>query len=148
MMDEIRGYTPADLSACAALYSAAFAEEPWRENWPQELAENRIRELMVSPLSRGYLLLRDGRPVGLIAGEAFTYLYGRDFFVHEFCVSPDLQRGGIGTALLQYVRDELSAEGFAGMFLNTRRGYSSEAFYLKNGFEQADDMITLYLHLK
>ena len=147
-MDEIRRYTKQDLSACAALYRAAFAAEPWREEWTDELAENRIRELMLSPLSRGFLLLRDGVPVGLLAGEAFSYLYGRVFFVHEFCVAPDVQRSGIGTALLNAVRAELTAEGFAGMFLNTRHGYPSEAFYLKNGFVRAEDMVTLYLHLK
>lgn len=147
MTDEIRRYQPADLPACAALYRAAFAAEPWRETWPQELAETRIRELMLSPLARGWLLLREGIPAGLIAGETFSYLYGCDFFVHEFCVSPELQRSGIGTALLQSVRNELTAEGFAGMFLNTRHGYPSEAFYLKNGFVRDPDMVTMYLHL-
>ena len=144
----IRPYEEKDLQSCAAVFCNAFSAPPWNEQWTAELAQTRVRELMCTPVSYGCVCEENGRILGFLAGRLMTYLYGREYVIDEFCVSPDLQRSGIGTALLQHVRNELTAEGFVGMFLNTRRGYPSEAFYLKNGFVHADDMIALYLHLK
>ena len=143
----IRKYQETDLAACAALYCAAFAGDPWNEQWTQEIAEKRIRELMCSPMSAGYVCEENGRLRGMAIGCSVTYLYGRGLVIHEFCVDPAAQRTGIGSEMLRYVCDTLKAEGYVGIFLNTRRGYPSEKFYLKNGFTRSEDMVSLYRSL-
>ena len=140
----IRKIQPADYAACAVLYAAAFAEKPWKEQWSQEQALLRVKELMNTPVSVGYLSEEDGRISGMLIGHAFSYLFGRELFIHELCVSPDFQRQGVGSRLLAHVCGQLKAEGFVGMCLNTRCGYPSEQFYLHNGFRQDERNINLY----
>ncbi len=144
----IRAYQNGDLSACAALFCAAFAAEPWNEQWTLQIAEQRIAELMCSPLSVGYVSEEDGVLTGMLIGSHVTYLYGRELLIHELCVLPDRQRSGVGSALLGFVTERLRQEGYAGIFLNTAHGYPSERFYLKNGFERQQRTVALYRSLK
>lgn len=144
----IRIYEPADLHACALLYKAAFAGKPWNEDWPPEIAEQRVADLMCTPVSEGYLCEENGVLCGMLLGHRMTYLYGTELLIHELCVSPRCQRQGIGTKLLAHVCDILQKDGCAGIFLNTRRGYPSEKFYLQNGFTHQADTVSLYKALR
>ncbi|MBQ5334505.1 MAG: GNAT family N-acetyltransferase [Oscillospiraceae bacterium] len=144
----IRPYHEKDLQACAAVYCSAFSAPPWHEQWTAELAQTRVRELMCTPMSYGYVCEENGQILGFAAGRLMTYLYGREYVIDEFCVSYETQGRGIGSILMQHIIAEMKSRFCAAVVLNTTRGYPSEAFYLKNGFVQAEDMITLYLHLK
>ena len=140
----IRRYRPSDLKMAAVVFRAAFAAEPWNEEWTYELAETRINELMSSPQSIGYVSEDNGVIQAVLCGRKLTYLSGIEYMIDEFCVSPDMQRSGIGSAVLDYACKELTAEGVMGMALLTTRGYPSERFYIKNGFESKDAMTFMY----
>ena len=140
----IRKYEPRDLQSCAAVFCSAFSVEPWNENWTQQLAETRISELMNTPLSVGFVYEEAGTVYGVAAGRAVTYLYGREYVIDEFCMSPQVQGRGIGSEMLRHIMDEMSARGFAAVVLQTTKGFPSERFYRKNGFVQSPDMITMY----
>ena len=140
----IRRYIPSDLKMAAEVFRAAFAAEPWNEKWSYELAETRINELMSSPQSIGYVSEDNGVIQAVLCGRKLTYLNGVEYMIDEFCVSPHMQRSGIGSAILDYACNELKAEGVAAMALLTTRGYPSERFYIKNGFEGKDAMVFMY----
>lgn len=140
----IRHYQPDDLRGCAEVFRDAFAEEPWKENWSIQLAETRISELMNTPLSVGFVYEEAGTVYGVAAGRAVTYLYGREYVIDEFCMSPKVQGRGIGSGMLRHIMDEMSARGFAAVVLQTTKGFPSERFYQKNGFVQSPDMITMH----
>ena len=140
----IRRYRPSDLKNAAEVFRGAFAAEPWNEEWSYELAETRINELMSSPQSIGYVAEANGVIQAVLCGRRLKYLHGVEYMIDEFCVSPNMQRSGIGTAVLDYARKELTAEGVAAMVLLTTRGYPSERFYIKNGFESKDAMVLMY----
>ncbi|MCR5307029.1 MAG: GNAT family N-acetyltransferase [Oscillospiraceae bacterium] len=143
----IRPYEEKDLPACAAVYCSAFSAPPWNERWTAELAQTRVRELMCTPVSYGYVCEENGQILGFAAGRLMTYLCGREYVIDEFCVSYEAQGRGIGSALMQHITAEMKSRCCAGIVLNTTKGYPSEAFYLKNGFQQRADMITMFLHL-
>jgi len=143
----IRPYQSDDLRACAEVFRAAFAAEPWREDWSLRLAETRIAELMVAPYSAGWVYEQDGVLLGMMAGRRLTYLTGKEYMIDEFCIAPQMQGRGIGSAMLSYVRELLTAEGAAKIVLLTTKGFPSEQFYLKNGFQLCDDMIFMQLPL-
>lgn len=140
----IRHYQPDDLRGCAEVFRDAFAEEPWKENWSIQLAETRISELMNTPLSVGFVYEEDGAVIGIAAGRGVTYLHGREYVIDEFCVSPKAQGRGIGSEMLRHIMNEMRAKGFVSVVLQTTKGFPSERFYLKNGFVQSPDMITMY----
>lgn len=141
----IRRYTEKDLFDCAIILKDAFAQTPWNEAWSVELAETRIKELMCSPVSIGYVYEESGNIKGMIAGRKTTYLHGKEYFIDEFFISPSAQRKGVGSQMISFVKKELSSLGFVDMVLNTSKGFPSERFYLKNGFMQRENMIFMYL---
>jgi len=144
----IRRYIPSDLKMAAEVFRAAFAAEPWNEEWSIELAETRIKELMSAPQSIGYVSEENGVIQAVFCGRKLTYLHGVEYVIDEFCVLPDIQRSGIGTAVLDHASGELTAEGVAAMALLTTRGYPSEKFYIKNGFTGSDTMVFMYRTIK
>ena len=143
-MGTVRHYQPADLAACGAVFCSAFACEPWNERWSQEIAETRIAELTGTALSLGYVYEERGKILGFAAGRTVTYLYGKEYVIDEFCISAEMQGKGIGSAMMRQITAEMTDAGFAGIVLNTTKGYPSERFYLKNGFVQNEAMITMY----
>ena len=143
-MGTVRHYQPADLAACGAVFCSAFAVEPWNERWSQEIAETRIAELTGTALSLGYVYEERGQILGFAAGRTVTYLYGKEYVIDEFCISAEMQGKGIGSAMMRQITAEMTDAGFAGIVLNTTKGYPSERFYLKNGFVQNEAMITMY----
>ena len=141
----IRRYNDSgDLRGAAELFCRTFAAEPWNENWTYELAEKRVRELMSAPQSVGYVSEDNGRINAFLCGRKLTYLNGTEYVIDEFCVSPDTQRKGIGTAVLSQAVSELAKEGVIALALMTTRGYPSEKFYIKNGFEGINEMVFMY----
>ncbi len=140
----IRRYEPHDLQGCGAVFCSAFAAEPWKENWTQQLAETRISELTGTPISAGFVYEEQGIILAVAAGRVCTYLYGKEYVIDEFCVSAEMQGKGIGSRLMQRIEQEMRAAGCVGIVLQTTHGYPSERFYLKNGFQRNPDMITMY----
>ena len=140
----IRRYEEKDLTECAAVFCSAFSAEPWKEHWTQALAETRIAELTGTQYSVGFVYEENGRILALAAGRVCTYLYGREYVIDEFCVSADIQGKGIGSAMLTQIAAEMKSAGCVSIVLQTTKGYPSERFYLKNGFQHSPDMITMY----
>ena len=99
---------------------------------------------MNTPLSVGFVCEDAGQILGFAAGRTLTYLYGREYVIDEFCVSAEMQGRGIGSRLLNSIADEMRQQGIASINLQTTKGYPSEQFYLKNGFQHSAGMITMY----
>ena len=144
----IRRYVPDDLEGAAEVFCSAFAGEPWNEKWDKQLAEKRISELMSAPQSVGYVCDDGGIIRSVLCGRKLTYLHGTEYVIDEFCVAPDMQHRGTGSAVLEYARKELAGENIVAMALLTNRGFPSEKFYVKNGFEGNASMIFMYRSLK
>ena len=144
----IRKYEPQDLQTCAAVFCSAFRAEPWNEQWTQSLAETRISELTGTPLSAAFVYEESGCLLGFAAGRVVTYLYGREYVIDEFCVAADAQGQGTGTKMLSYIAEAMRTDGVAAICLQTTKGYPSEKFYLKNGFQTAPNMLTMYRSLR
>lgn len=143
----VRRYTDTDMQACAEVYCSAFSAPPWNENWTAEIAQTRVTELMNTPMSHGFVYEEDGKLLGFAAGRIMTYLYGKEFVIDEFCVSYETQGRGIGRTMMQHIQAEMKERGCVSLVLNTTKGYPSERFYLKNGFQHSDSMITMFCML-
>lgn len=140
-----RPMTPADLPACALELIAAFAGEPWNEEWTPEQAYDRIEEIMSARVSRGFVCMEGEACVSMLAGRIMTYQDRKLFWIDEFSVHPDWQRQGIGSRMMAFVRQELRKEPqpIHHMALITTRGFPSVAFYEKNGFVGLPDEMNM-----
>lgn len=132
-----------DINACAKELMLAFKEEPWNENWTYEQAYTRIEEIMSSKVSRGYVVYDDDLVVSMACGRIMTYLDHQELWIDDFSVHPDYQGKGIGSKMIEYIRDEMKKEDVSYLLLNTTRGFHCVDFYKKNGFEELQHLITL-----
>ena len=123
----IRRYRPEDLEETVAVWRASRDSDPYvaslhhHYTLPEETAFFRDK---VAAQHNVWLAETDGRIVGLLAIK--------DDYVDRFYVAADLQRQGIGAALLEKAR-ELSP---SGLRLHTHvKNTSARAFYEKHGFK-------------
>ena len=79
----------------------------------------------------------------MLCGRIMTYLSFKELWVDEFSVNPKYQRKGIGSMLINYVREELKKERekISYIVLNTEKGYPSVKFYEANGFEIDESLV-------
>ncbi|MDO5517641.1 MAG: GNAT family N-acetyltransferase [Clostridium sp.] len=132
-----------DFASCALELIKAFSEAPWNENWTYEQAYTRIDEIMSARVSRGYVIYDGDIVVSMLCGRIMTYLDFKELWIDEFSVNPDYQRRGIGSKIIDYVRNELKneTEKISYLSLNTGKGYPSVKFYESNGFKTDNSLV-------
>lgn len=141
----IRLYKSRDLDQVAKLLVDTFIQDPWKEEWTVELAKTRIDEFMSGNMSIGYIYEENNKIIGVMCGRQSTYLFGKEYFIDEFFISPSHQGKGIGTKMINYAKQDLQQKGFVNIVLNTEKGYPSEMFYKKNKFKVKESLIFMYL---
>jgi len=134
-----------DIGNCAKTLMKAFKESPWNEEWTYEQACTRLDELMSARVSRGYVAYDTDNDVvvAMSIGRIMTYLSFKEIWVDEFSVSPDYQRMGVGSTLIDYVREELKKEEdpISYIVLTTEKGAPSVEFYEKNGIHSEERVL-------
>ena len=137
------------LPQIAELYKNAFAGEPWNDDWSDEkqLAEY-IKEISSSYNALNYGLIIDGRLAAVSIGEIRHWWSGTEYKIEEFCVTPDIQRKGIGTRFLDMIENDIRKRGLDGIFLETDNDKPSYRFYRKNGFEELSAHVSFYKHIR
>lgn len=138
-----RQFKASDLKAAVDIYCKTFAQPPWQETWDDTTVHDRLGQIMNTPHSFGVASVHDGELTGFILGFSEPWHNGFHYYLKEMCIDYRLQRQGIGTALINYLRKELSDQEVEKIYLFTTRGDLSEAFYTKNGFYTSPRMIMM-----
>ena len=135
---ELTAVNETTLGECVTLFRAAFSGPPWNEDWPSEIAEVKLRELLHTPGFFGLLARAEGLAVGMLMGHFEQQLLGQHFQIRECCVLPDCQRRGIGRALVRELYRHLAAGHVTSVSLITMRDSPAHQFYEQNGFRAAN----------
>ena len=137
-----------DLQACAEIFTEVFSGSPWNENWELSSALSRLTEAADTPGFVGLKTITNNRIVAFAMGYLESFADGGHFFLKEMCVATEMQRQGIGTALLDELRSRLTEIGAKKLYLLTSRGGPAERFYAKNGFYASEKMVLMGHWLK
>jgi aminoglycoside 6'-N-acetyltransferase I len=86
----------------------------------------------------------DNSVKGAILCREKTWWNNNEIFVEEMFVSPELQRQGYGTSLLNAVEFYIKEKGLAGFTLLTNRYTPAPNFYRKNGFSEGEHVLFMY----
>ena len=113
------------ITEIAELYKAAFAGEPWHDDWSDEV---QLTEY-INAVSLGRLS---------------HWWEGTNYIIEEFCVSKDLQGQGAGTRFMKMIEDEVRKRDVAGIFLQTDNDKPSYNFYQKNGFTNLSSHVSMF----
>lgn len=133
----------------AELYRQAFGGDPWNDDWSNEAQLNEyIKEIACSYHSLNYGLLIDGRLAAFSIGMIRHWWEGTNYNIEEFCVSPALQRKGVGSRFMQMIESDIKKRGLAGIFLQTDQDKPAYQFYRRNGFHALSAHVSLYKNIK
>ena len=148
-----------DFEGCAYELIEAFKEEPWNEEWTFEQAFTRIDEIMsarvfVKRITRVYYMYRyvvyDGDTVVAMAcGRIMTYIDFKELWIDEFSVNTLYQGKGVGSKLIEFIRNELKKEKskISYLALNTERDYPCVSFYENNGFRASETNLVMFANV-
>ena len=132
----VQPLTRRDIPACAALYIRTFSAPPWCDDLPSDKPVIAYFENFIQmDTFLGYIAFQNDKLVALSTGMKKPWIGGVEYYIDEFCVDPDLQGQGIGSAFLAVIEEDLTHRGMCGMLLNTEEDYPAFDFYIKNGFK-------------
>ena len=148
-MEELITIDETYLPAVAELYRSAFKGEPWNDDWSDTAQLNEyIKDVSGNFKGLNYGLKIDGKLAAVSLGTIRHWWEGTNYNIEEFCVDPSLQGQGIGSHFRDLIESEIKAKGLAGIFLQTDSDKPSYKFYLKNGFGELGEHVSLYKRVK
>jgi ribosomal protein S18 acetylase RimI-like enzyme len=141
---EIRKFSREDTDKCANLFKEVFSDYPWYDDWVSiNQARKYLLELIENPAFEGFVAYEGSLIVAVCFGRKKSWWEGKEFFIDEFFVSNLKQGNGIGTKLIDYVKDSLNKEDYRRLVLLTNEGIPAEEFYIKNGFYTKQGRISM-----
>lgn len=137
-----------DLPSIKTLFRSVFTQPPWCDDWSDD---NQLTEYLLDimstrmPLNLG--LYENDELIGLSIGQIKHWCSGTEYFINEFCIRPDHQGTGCGTAFLEGIADILRQKEVRTIFLLTERETPAYAFYLKRGFEEVPNQAAFFKNI-
>ncbi|EOL8989294.1 GNAT family N-acetyltransferase [Cronobacter dublinensis] len=133
----------AHINACAHLYCKVYQEAPWFETSELQPIITFIQEHLRNNFFRGYVACCDENIVAVSIGFRKPWPGGVEYYIDEFFVDPAYQGKGVGSQLMDFIKAQSVNEGLNAILLNTHKGYPSDFFYRKNGFDEHQGLIIL-----
>ncbi|GAA2827669.1 GNAT family N-acetyltransferase [Crossiella cryophila] len=136
----LRAAGPADVEAIAELRARVLRPDLERLG---RFDEHRVRQRLRDSFSaRHTSIIEVG---GAFAGSVTVRPDGETRWLEHFYLAPDLQGGGIGSAVLRTLLARADAEGWP-VRLNVLRGSAAQRLYERHGFTvEAQDPIDVFL---
>lgn len=140
----IRKFEVSDLESCARILMSVYNNEMWQCFWSFEKAKEYLKDIVDYRNFIGFTLLVEKDVKGAILCREKTWWNNNEIFVEEMFVSPEQQRQGYGTTLLNAVECYIKEKGLAGFTLSTNRYTPAPSFYRKNGFCDGEHVLFMY----
>ena len=126
------------------LFVSVFTAPPWNDNWSDRQQLDRYLEDLTGQSNSLAFGLFDGEElVGVSMGSIKHWWSGTEYCIEELCVKTCRQGQGLGTFFLKKIRSHIAGMGLKHIFLQTERTVPAYEFYLKNGFKELKDNVSL-----
>ena len=145
---EIKELDISNIEDIKTLFFDIFTNEPWYDDWSDPKQLNAyITDLIGNRNSLSLGLYREDELIGLSLGSIIHWCTGTEYYIFEFCVKRDKQGQGTGTEFLRQVELLAKAKGATHIFLQTERTVPAYRFYMKNGFEELKEHVSLFKNI-
>tara|TARA_Y100001935_G_scaffold109309_1_gene90773 strand:- start:24331 stop:24822 length:492 start_codon:yes stop_codon:yes gene_type:complete len=116
-----------------------FARDPMGQDEPldEEIRVDMIAEMKKLPTTMTYIAYNEDKPMGIVTcflGFS-TFTASKTFKIHDVVVHPDARGMGIGTKLLDHVKEEAEKMGCSKITLEVREDNPAQKLYEREGFE-------------
>ena len=142
MAERIENLRKDHLDECAHLLASAFNAEPWNANYTFDTAKKELAWTLDVPGFVGLVALDEG-----VVAFAVGYIEQDDereiFCLKTLCVRPDAQGKGVGSRLMQRLKEKLEKMGVNLIYLTTHKGTPAESFYKKIGYKVSDEDVVM-----
>jgi aminoglycoside 6'-N-acetyltransferase I len=143
-MPELKMYKESDLEKCVEIYVAAFNAPPLNYDFLNGAkAERYLRDITRTPGFLGYVYVEGEEMKAFCFGKLDNYFEGVMFEVEELAVVPQLHRSGVGTEVMRLLEIKLAGYGVKAVNLSTSRNLPAFNFYVKNGYDEIPENVTL-----
>lgn len=142
-MMEIKKIGTEYVDACALLYKKTFAEEPWYEIYDTDMIKKYFIHCCNDTLYGGYVAY-DNKMYGFITYFIKPSAAGNVLYIDELCVTKEARKRGIGTSLINKVKDLLEENCCVSILIHTDKKTDAYKLYKSLGFEQDDSVVALY----
>lgn len=140
----LRKFTIEDVDKCTELFKEVFSDYPWYDKWVSvNQAKIYLTELIVNPVFEGFVAYKSSNIVAVCFGHKRSWWTGKEFVIDEFYVAKDMQGNGIGTELMNFVKNSFISENYTRLVLLTNKDIPAEEFYAKNGFRINEHRISM-----
>ncbi|ODN43554.1 GNAT family N-acetyltransferase [Piscirickettsia litoralis] len=132
------------------LFYESFIAEPWSLQWNRQISENLLDYFINFPNFSGIMATENNTPIAAALGSAMPITEGYIFELKEFFVHPKKQKFGIGTQLMDELKEQLKkqfSDQEIKINLMTNKNFPAARFYAKQGFKQSDGMALFSLNL-
>ena len=137
-------YRETDLDDCIRIYHDAFTAPPLSYTWlTKEKAWRYVRDLTQTPGFIGYTYWENDEMIAFIFGILDNYFEGTMFCVEELAVASNQHGKGIGTKVIALLETKLAGFAVEAISLQTSRSLPAYKFYIKNGYEEVSDSVSM-----
>ena len=140
----LKEFSVGDLEKCEDLFVQVFNGAPWHDKWTGETAHNYLQELVDNRRFLGFTLWDGDMLIGAVFCHAKSHYRGNDVVVDELFVSPEHQREGCGTLLMDAVEKFAKENSFISIAALTGKGKPSFSFFEKYGCKHLDYLAFMY----
>lgn len=128
-----------------SLFVEVFTNEPWNDDWSDERQLHEyITDLVGNRNSLSIGLYEDDNLIGLSMGSIMHWCRGTEYYILEFCIRADKQGKGTGTRFLKDIEEYVKKMDVTHIFLQTERTVPAYQFYMKNGFVDLTEHVSLF----
>jgi len=144
MDNQLTMYRETDFDDCVRIYADAFNAPPLNYHWlTKEKAWRYIRDLTQTPGFMGYTYWESEEMVAFCFGILDNYFEGTIFSVEELAVASAHHGQGIGTKVMHLLETKLAGYAVEAVSLQTSRNLLAYDFYIKNGYEELTENVSL-----
>lgn len=141
----IRKIEPKDLEACAEILEKAYMQAPYNEIFQASSALRYIQGKYKNCSDHSFVAVNDEDAVlGFIFLNISSWTDGLQAILEEIVVDTNLQKTGVGKALMIYTNDYLQSLGAKSVMLWAKNDPSLIGFYEKNGYKTAEDFVVMF----
>ena len=99
---------------------------------PKQEFINKVRD------NRGYVLLEDNTPVGLLR---YNFFWDNTPFCNLIYINSDYQGKGFGKMLIQYWEEDMKSQGYGMLLTSTQVDENAQHFYRKLGYKDCGGFV-------
>jgi aminoglycoside 6'-N-acetyltransferase I len=144
MAEQIKAFKQDYFDECAHLLVSTFNAEPWNDQWTLDTAKQELTWTTKVPGFVGLVSL-DEEVLAFATGYRESDDRREVFYLKTFCVRPDAQGTGVGSRLIEMLKEHLEQNGVNTIYLITHKGTPAESFYRKHGYKvNPEDIVMTY----